>query len=149
MRSGRRTREQRLNSAKTRRDDRDRRAPHELVRALGRRAQLEAQHTTEAAEEFTGALVSWMRFKAGVVHACHFGTRLQELRNPQRALVLVTHAKRQRLEAAIQQESRVRIHAAAEMIELVTDALDRLLAAGDGAANDVGVPVQVFGRAVQ
>ncbi len=91
---------------------------------LGGAAQLKAQHTAEAAEELAGARVARMALEAGVVHLRDGAVTLEKLRDAQRALILMTNAERERHQASVEQKSRVRVHAAAEMIHAMPDALD-------------------------
>ena len=90
-----------------------------------------------------------MRFEAGIVHPCDRRVRREELRNTLGAVVLVAHPQRERLQSALEQERRVWIERAAEVIGAVADALDGRGIAHDRARDDVGVPVQVLGGAVQ
>src|SRR6185312_3129681 len=92
-------------------------------------AQLEAEHAAETGEQLAGARVTRMALEAGVVHSRDGSVTLQELRDSQRALVLMADAKRERHQAAIEQEGCVRVHAATEMVHAVGDALDPLRAA--------------------
>src|SRR3974390_3543509 len=75
--------------------------------------------------------------------------RVQELGDAQSALVLITDAQGERFQTAIEQKACVRIESAAEVIELVLDALDQGNTAGDRAGDDVGMTIQVFGTAMQ
>jgi hypothetical protein len=62
-----------------------------------------------------------MTLEPGIVDLNHAGMTLEVLRELGRALRLVPDAQRERLEPALEQEARVRIERAAEMVELVLD----------------------------
>jgi hypothetical protein len=61
----------------------------------------------------------------------------------------MAHAERERLEAPLEEETRVGIERAAEVIELVLDLLDELAPADDDARDDVAVAVEVLRGAVE
>src|SRR6516165_7131871 len=149
VRSGRRAREQRLHAAKARRDGRDAHTMRELLGVTLAAAELETQHSAVAGKQPARARMPRMRFEAGIVHPCDRRVRREELRNALGAVVLVAHPQRERLQSALEQERRVWIERAAEVIGAVADALDGGGVAHHRAGDDVGVPVQVLGRTVQ
>src|SRR3984885_7202294 len=149
VRGRRRARQQRVHTAQAWRDDRDRHARGELVGAAGGPPELEAQHAAEALEQALGALMPRMRLEPRMVHLRDGGVCGEELRDGKRAVVLEAHAQGERLHAALEQEGRVRIEAAAEVIGAVADALDRGCASRHRPGDEIGVAVQVLGGAVQ
>src|SRR5262249_17313062 len=89
-----------------------------------------------------------MALKSGIIDVLDLWMTAQEAGDGHRARVLETHAQDQRLEASVQQKSRVRIERAAEMVELLFDLRNERCLADDGSPDDVGMPVEIFGGAV-
>src|ERR1700683_997152 len=149
VRGRRRARQERVHTAQAWRDDREGHARGELVGAAGGPLELEAQHATEALEQALGALMPRMRLEPRIVHLRDGGVCGEELRDGKRAVILEAHAQGERLHAALEQEGRVRIEAAAEVIGAMADALDRGCASRHRPGDEIGVAVQVLGGAVQ
>jgi len=72
----------------------------------------------DALEKLAGARVSWVALETRVVHFRDGAVPLQKLRDPQSALILMTHAQCKGHQAPVEQKRRVRVHAAAQMIHL-------------------------------
>src|SRR5512137_2400605 len=98
-----------MHAAEARRDRRNAYAACELIGPLGGAFELEAQHAAEAREQTPRPLVPRMALEPRVVHAGHGAVRLEKLREPECAGVLVAHAQREGLEPAVEQERGVRV----------------------------------------
>src|SRR6185295_14641825 len=99
-------------------------------------------------EQLARPRVARMAFEPRIVDASDGSMTREKPCDLQRALVLIAHPQGQRFQPAAEEKCRVRIHRAAQMIELVPDALDHFAAPGDGAGDDVRMAVQIFRRAV-
>src|SRR6266508_4767015 len=143
-----RLRQERLDPSEGGRLDRQLGRGDEPLRRTGPAGQLVAQHSAEAFEETFRAVVARMTFEPGIVHTHDLAPPLEEPRYLERALVLIAHAYEERLDPAVQEERRVRIERASQMIELALDPLDVLAAAHDRAGDDVGMSVHVLRAAV-
>jgi hypothetical protein len=74
---------------------------------------------------------------------------LEEARDLERALVLITHPHGERFHPAMEQEAGVRIEHATQVVEFVRNLFNQLRASDHCAGHDVGVAVQVLGATVQ
>ena len=108
----------------------------------------EAQDTAAAVHLLHRQGALGMAFDEGIVHAPHLGVLRQKLCDAQGVVILPLHSHRQRLDAAQQQPGGVRIHGAAQRGAGFVDLLDQVLAAGDDAADQVGVSGEIFGAGV-
>ncbi len=93
--------------------------------------------------------MSGMAPQPGIVYVRHGRMALQGARQAQRRLVLPLHAHLERLQAAVQQEAGMRIERPAQVIQLALDRAHEVLAPDHGAADDVGMAVEVLRAAVQ
>ena len=93
-------------------------------------------------------LVMGVAGQAGIVDLRDLRVPLEPGGDLERALVLGRDPQRERLDAALQQEARVRVGAAAQVDQLVPHLLDQGRAADHAAGHQVRVAVQVLGRAV-
>src|SRR5207248_11759705 len=118
MRSRRRPGEERMHATEARSHDREAHPGGKFIGATRRPLELEAQDAAEACEQAPGAGMSRMRLEPRVVHALDRPVAFEEARDPQRALVLVAHPERERLESPAQQERGVGVERAAEMLAL-------------------------------
>ena len=112
-------------------------------------AIVEADHAAEALEHAARERVLRMALESGVVDLRDRRLLFEELRDAQRARVLVPHAQRERLDPAVQEEAGVRVERPSEVVQLVPHLLDQGRRPGDRARDDVGVAVQVLGAAVE
>src|SRR6185295_1574542 len=145
----RRTRDQGLDAAEADRLARDREVVDEAARRLLSPVELEAQHAAEAGEQLAGPRMARMALEPRIVDPPHPGSRRQESRDPQRALVLMAHPQGERLQTAVEQEAGVRVERAAEEVGPVTDLLDELGAADHRSRHDIPTAVQILGAAVE
>src|SRR5579863_9282420 len=74
---------------------------------------------------------------------------LQKMRNPYSAIVLMTHAYRQRLHAAMEQETCMGVERTAEVSEFAIDTVDQIGAPNHCTSDDVGMSIEVLGATVQ
>src|SRR5689334_6489648 len=89
-----------------------------------------------------------MALEAWIEDARDGRVTLEEAREGERAVALVPYTEGERLQPSLQQEARVRIERAAEMVERLLDRGHAGGAADDGAGDDVGVSVEVLRGAV-
>src|SRR5215475_5462205 len=89
-----------------------------------------------------------MRGKAWVVDARNLRMSGEEGGERPGVVVLGADPQGERLDSAGEQESAVRIEAAAVEVERPAHPVDQFRAAHDGSGDDVGMPAQVLGRAV-
>src|SRR5262245_40107791 len=118
MRRRRRPSDEAFDAAEARRRDRQLDPLEHAIRGRETAAQLESEHAAEAVEQAPGALVAGVAFEPGIAHLRHCAVTLEEASDGQRARVLLAHAHAERLHAAVEQESGVRIERAAEVPEL-------------------------------
>src|SRR5262244_567351 len=104
MRGNRRARQQGLHATEARRDDRERRALHELLRALGRALELETENPAVAFKQLARTRVSRMALEARVVDARYARMRLEELCDPESALILAADPQCERLQPPVEQK---------------------------------------------
>src|SRR5215831_10362574 len=116
--------EQRLYAAKARGHRRDAHTPRELLGRALSAFELETQYAAEARKQPPCARVPRVRLETRIVHPRYRRVGLEELCDALGAVVLVTHPQREGLQSALEQERRVRIERAAEVIGAVPDVLD-------------------------
>src|SRR5262245_11404658 len=110
---------------------------------------LKAQHSAKAVEELVRALMLRMAFEARIVDRRNGWMRAEETGHCQRTAILMRHAQRECLHAAMQKKCCVRIQRPAEMVQLARDPIDELAASNAGARDQIRVPIEVLRGAVQ
>ncbi len=114
--------------------------------AEGRRLsarEVDADHAAEAAHLRLRDGVVRMRRQARVVHRRKRRMPLQRLCDGQRRLVVTGHTERERLHAAAEGVGRLRVEDAAEQPPRLGQTADEAGPAGEHAAGDIAVAVQV------
>src|SRR5258708_27220470 len=109
MRRGRRTRDQRLDPAETRRVDRDSHAVDKTPSRIEAAFEFETHDAAEPVEQFTGAKMVRMAFQAGIIDPDDCAMLLEPSRNLERTFVLMADSHRKCLHPAMKQKARVRI----------------------------------------
>lgn len=141
--------QQGLYTPQTRSDGGDRDAFEEFFGAVRGALQLKAQHPPKPFEQRSRARVPRVTFQTGVVHARNGRVALEKSRDLEGAAILMPYPQGERFQPTAQQKRRMRIHGAAEVVQLVRDPLDYRRARGNHTANDIRMAVQVFRRTVQ
>src|SRR5580704_18697679 len=102
MRGRRRTRDQALNSAQTRRTNGNRQPADKRFRRFRSALEFETETSARALEQFACSLITWTAFESGIVHPCYLGLILEKVCNFERTLILIAHPYRQRLKPAME-----------------------------------------------
>ncbi len=79
----------------------------------------------------------------------HLRLGFEKARERERSLILRAHAEHERANAALEQKARMGIEASAQMIQSVTNLMNELASAEDRPGDEIGVPVQIFSRAME
>src|SRR5713101_1854563 len=121
----------------------------EFLCRLDSTAKLETQYSAEAGKQLIRAAMTRMARQPCVSNARNGILPFEKLRYLQRAFVLVSHPHGQRLQASTQQKARMRIQAAAEMVQEMRDLIYKVAASDYSAGYDVVVAAEVFCGAVE
>src|SRR5437899_12189689 len=122
---------------------------HEGFCSVHATMKLETHHAAIPVKQSLSSFVLGVIIKTRIVHLGDRGMTFQELRDSQRASILMLHANAQRLHSPMQKKRSMRIEAPSKMIQSMSYLLNQSSATNNGTGDDVRMSVQVFRRAMQ
>jgi hypothetical protein len=122
---------------------------HEGFRGVHATMKLETHHATIPVKQSLSSFVLGVIIKTRIVHLGDRGMTFQELRDSQRASILMLYTNRQCLHSPVQKKSSMRIEATSKMIQSMSYLLNQTSATDNGTGDDVRMSVQVFRRAMK
>src|ERR1700733_11273149 len=148
MRSVNRKNHQRLDAAEARRKQEQSHVVAETPRRRQSCLEIERQHGSEAAHLLPRELMIGMRRQSWIMHALYLSVPLEVFPLDHGVLTLLSPPDADRLHPANQQKRRLGIHRAAQMNDVFAHVMNPLSAARSRARYHVGMPGQIFRRAV-
>src|SRR5213594_2579550 len=104
----------------------------------------EAHHATKPVKQSLSSLVLRIAWESWIVDFGNCSVSLQEAGDLHGVLIVLSDTERQSLHSSVQEKCCVRVQAASQVIEAMSNLLNQSLLSNHGSSDDVGVAVQIL-----